>query len=250
MTIVLQPRDREIIEFLRDQGVASVEQLNTSFFKNHTTCSLRLRKLEKAQIITLHKVRDYLLKDRLNKRFFPIISNINIHSQSKVVTLSDQYLKLVSNTKSLLGSSLLIHQLLLNDIRIFLGETLQGVDFFLNDPQLQVLSDLQPGRLKEFTPDLSIEQNSMKIAIELERTIKAQNRYHARFSYYRDSVYTHVIYYYLDESHLKMIQEAAGQNRKFGFAHYTRPNQVLSKAWGYLTLNEWISKVNSIKRAI
>jgi hypothetical protein len=132
-------------------------------------------------------------------------------------------------------------------MRFFLEKEITDARFFLSDPQVKILSEFQSGRRREFTPDISVEHRNYIMAVELERTKKSRNRYASRFSFYRDSSYTHVLYFYVNEGHLNMLLRLSGSSRKVGFAHFLRPNQVLTKAWGYLEIREWIAKVESIK---
>jgi len=245
-SIVLQERDKQILDLLRDQGFVSFEQLLNRHFKSANACSKRLLLLQNNDYIKSKTIKEYFQNNK-TKGFFPHQLSLGLKGQSKIYFLSTSYRKLVCETNRLLKPDLCIHQLLLNEIRFFLESEIKDARFLLNDPQLKILSEHQLARRKEFTPDISIEHHGYTMAVELERTQKSANRYSSRFWYYRDSVYTHVIYYYVNEAHLRILLRYAGQARKFGFAHYLRPNQVLSKAWGYMTINEWISKVTSIQ---
>lgn len=245
-SLILQERDRNILDLLRDQGFATFGQVCTRYFPNVKICSKRLRLLEEHKYITSYKIGDYFTSQR-SKGFFPHMLGLGIRSQTQIYQLSRSYRKLVSETNRLLKPDLVLHQLILNDVRFFLEDSISDCRFMLNDPQIKTLSNFSSGRRKEFTPDISIENSDYIIAVELERTVKSLNRYSSRFWFYKDSIYSHVLYYYVNETHLKMIMKQAGQSRKIGFAHYLRPNQVLTVAWGYLTLSEWIAKVQSIK---
>lgn len=244
--LVLQERDRQVLDLLRDQGFASFEQLRERYFPNLKRCSKRLRLLEKHHYIKAKTLKEYFQKEG-SSQFFPHLLGIGIKGSSKIYFLSSSYRKLFAKTNRLLKPDLCIHQLMLNQVRFFIEDRILDSRFLLNDPHLKILSDFQSGRRKEFTPDISIESSRYIIAVELERTAKSLNRYASRFWYYKDSVYSHVLYYYVHESHLTMLLRQAGVSRKFGFAHYLRPNQILSKAWGYLSLEEWIERVHSIQ---
>ena len=245
-SLVLQPRDRQILDLLRDQGFASFEQLCQRFFPNRKRCSKRLILLVQHNYITSKALKDYLGGTGM-KGFFPYLLGLGINGNSKLYFLAPLYRKTVPETNRLLKPDLCLHQLMLNSVRFFLEDQMAEARFFLSDPQVQILSDFQLGRRKEFTPDISVEHKDYIMAVELERTVKSKNRYASRFWYYKDSTYTHVLYFYVNEAHLNTILKQAGPSRKFGFAHYLRPNQVLSKAWGYLDVNEWIDKVQSIQ---
>lgn len=247
--IVLQDRDRKILDLLRDQGFVSFEQILEKFFPNKFSCSKRLKLLEKNQYLQSKTLKEYFQNEN-NKGFFPHLLGLGLKGHSKIYFLSRCYRKIIPETNRLLKTDLCIHQLILNNVRFFLEDNVKDARFLLSDPQVKILSEFQLGRRKEFTPDISVEHKNYIMAVELERTIKSKNRYLARFWYYKDSTYSHVLYYYVNESHLSMLLKQAGSARKFGFAHYLRPHQVLSKAWGYLELNEWIEKVQSIRSKV
>lgn len=244
--VILQDRDRKILHLLRDQGFASFEQIQERFFPTVKKCSQRMILLEKSSYVVSRRIKDYLSQEE-SKGFFPHLLGLGINGNAKIYFLSTPYRKLISETNRLLKPDLCLHQLLLNKIKFYLEDNISDARFLLSDPQVKILSEFQSGRRKEFTPDISVEHTNYIMAVELERTIKSKNRYLARFWYYKDSTYTHVLYYYVNKAHLSMLLKQAGTARKFGFAHYLRPNQILSKAWGYLELREWMDKVQSTR---
>ena len=245
-SLVLQLRDRAILDLLRDQGFASFEQIKERFFPNKFSCSKRLNMLQENKYLSSKTIKQYFVENN-QKGFFPHLIALGFKGNTKIYFLNSIYRKLVPETNRLLKPDLCLHQLILNDMRFFLEENISDARFLLSDPQVKILSEFQSGRRKEFTPDISVEHKNYIMAVELERTIKSKNRYASRFGFYRDSSYTHVLYFYVNEGHLNMILKQSGNSRKVGFAHYLRPNQVLTKAWGYLEFNEWVAKVESIK---
>lgn len=246
----LQDRDRRLLDFLREQGLASIHQLERMFFPSRSACAHRLSTLSQNNYVTRSTIKDLFPTGSAassGRRFFPYLLGAGLHPSAAIYRLSDVYLKQIGLTKRLLKPNLCIHQLLLNEVRSVLEKELQCT-FLLNDPKLTILSDIHFDRLKEFTPDLSFESQDQKIAVELERTQKSLNRYQMRFHYYKQSAYTHVLYYYVNESHLKMLLSSAGTARKFAFAHYLKPTELLSNTWGYLTLQEFITRVSQIQK--
>lgn len=246
--VVLQKRDQALLNLLKEQGFATYEQLRRRFFPSKSRCSKRICKLKSAGYIEDISVLDVFFgKDsQVVPYYFPYILGLNINKKTRILRLTKEYKRQFSNTNSLLKRHICIHQLMLNEVRFFLEDNLKGI--MLNDPKVKVLSHIDAGYRKEFVPDLSIESKNAKIAIELERTVKSKNRYSSKFYYYMDSIYTHVLYYYIDEKQLKTLVDYAGSSRKFGFSHYKEPNLVLSNTWGYLSLNDFITKVNSISQ--
>ncbi len=246
----LQTRDREILDYLRAQGFASFQQLERRFFTGRKPCSRRLLKLTEAEYVVQLPIESVFptgARGKINRRYFPYLMGVGLRAGMVVYRLSDIYLRQVGQTIKLIKPSLVLHQLLLNDVRLLLEKEISAT-FVLNDPKLTVLSEIDFNRRKEFTPDLSFECADYHFAIELERTLKSRSRYLMRFTHYDDSAYTHVLYIYVNERHLKSLRESAGTSRKIAFAHYLKPTELLSNTWGYLTPQEFIERVNHIRR--
>lgn len=244
--IKLQARDRQILDLLRDQGFATFEQLHKTYFPSKDICARRLKMLERSGYIEQQTLKE-AVNGSMAKSYFPYLLATPINPRIKLYKLSKEYRKIHSETNRLLKLDLVLHQTMLTDVRLFLDERLKGVRFCLSDPQIKRLSPLVSGRPYEMTPDISVEHKDFTMAVELERTTKSLNRYLERFSFFRDSIYHPVLYVYVNESTLPSILKYAGVHRKFGFAHYTRLDQVLTTAWGYLTFEEWVKKTVEIK---
>lgn len=242
--IILQPRDRQILDLLRDQGFASFDQINSRFF-NSRWATERLDLLVKNNFLVRKTLAEWF-QSSMPKGYFPYILGTNLSPKMKIYALSPYYRKQLSETNRIIKIDLILHQIMLNDIRFFLEDKLPESHFFLSDPQIKILSDMKSGRPFEMTPDISIEHPDFTMAVELERTVKSVGRYASRFSFYRNSIYNPVLYVYVKEESLDQMKKFAGIHRRFGFAHYLRPNMILTKAWGYLPFLEWIEKIKSI----
>jgi hypothetical protein len=250
--ITLQNRDRDLLQFLRDQGFATFQQIERRYFSQQANCSRRLLQLEEAGYLERRKISeifglDFGSQSKRDKKYFPFLLGAGINMKACIFQLSTAYLRLYQQSNRLLKPNLCLHQLILNDVRENLEKELK-VDFILNDPKLTILSDIDFDRRKEFTPDLSFECGEYKLAIELERTQKSLNRYTSRFWYYTDSAYSHVLYVYVNDRHLKKLVQYAGSSRRFAFSHYTKPTEILSNQFGYLSLNEFIERVNLTRK--
>lgn len=241
--IRLQTRDTSLTTFLMRQGFATFEQLQAMFFPSKMSCSKRLRALEATGYITSISASAFF---RGNNQFTPFLLGLNLHPLTRIYQLSSTYRRQVPETNRLLKKHLCLHQLILNDVRVKLTSELRSFSLVLNDPQLKTWSIVDPGRRKEFTPDLSYEMDRFSLAIEVERTLKSDCRYTQRFGFYLGSSYTHVLYVYVNDAHLPTLLAHAGASRLFAFSHYLHPTEVFCRAWGYLKLNDWIDKVKSV----
>ena len=242
-SLQLTERDRKIIDFLRYQAFATSTQLKKYFFNNNGSSIRRLIELENAHYIESKTAKDFFARDN---KFTKIITGPEITSRTKIYYLSKAFRRQVSETNRILKYDLCLHQILLNDVRIKLQNIIQNYELILNDPQLKQMTSVDAGRRKEFTPDLSFEGNEFKLAIEYERLIKSSNRYSQRFGFFQNSSYSHVLYVYSNEEILKTLLDLVGTNRKFAFAHYLNPELIFSNTWGYMEINSWIKKVQSV----
>ena len=243
--LVMKDRDWELLQFVEEQGFASFGQLQKHFFNDKSNCSKRLNKLCAFRYLSRKKLYDFFVSPHekgVKKGYFPHLLNMNITPQHWIYHIDRSYSKGFGMSQSLYKPSMILHQLILNEIRGFLEkEVIHKWSF--NDPFLQVLSFIHFGRIEEIIPDLSIEDENIKIAIEVERTPKGQVRYFRRFNFFRQSLYTHIIYYYTDECQLKALLQRAGKDKKFAFAHYSRPDRLLSPVFGVVSVNEFIHRV-------
>jgi len=242
-SIRLTDRDWGLLAYLEEQGFATQDQLSKEFFNSKVTCRLRLGKLGEHGYIERTTLPEALRIQRLNSKsaIFPHILNLNVSRNTPLYYINRSYSKGFGKSRKLFKPNLVIHQLILNEVRSFLDKTLSP-KWLLNDPRLALLSDIQYGRNREIIPDLSYEWDEHKVAIELERTCKSAHRYSLKLHEFRDSIYSHVIYYYTRETILKSLIRRSERNRQVAFAHYKAPNELYSPAFGVLTLNEFIEK--------
>lgn len=245
--IRMLPRDWELLNFLEEQGFATAQQLEKRFFNDQSTCSKRLKKLEHFGYIHKKRILDFFTTkkhDNIRHGYFPHILNLNIKPNQCVYFIDRKYALGFGKSGQLFKPSMILHQLILNDIRDFLEKNVVH-KLVLNDPKVKILSNIYLGNGSDTVPDLSIEYDHVKIAVEVERTPKGNIRYFKRFGNFRDSKYTHVIYYYTDEPQLKQLLRYAGVSKKFAFAHYRTPNELYSNVYGVLNTNTFIHKVLS-----
>ena len=248
--IKMSNRDWDLLRYVEEQGFVTFGQIRQNFFKNDSTCSHRLKVLcynkylEKKALISFFKSEKELLEQGY---YFPHILNLNIRSSQHIYYLGRSYARGFGKSSGLFKRSMVLHQLILTDLRKFLMENLDYKQLN-NDPMLQILGGIQVGRNKEIVPDLSFEYDKLKIAVELERSHKNSLTYSKRFIYFRDSIYTHVIYYYTEESILRTLIKKANFDPKFAFAHYRSPDDLISNVWGRLSLNEFVFKVLSTQK--
>jgi len=243
--IRMLPRDWELLSFLEEQGFASGIQIRDQFFNGkRSSCSTRLSKLLSNGYIHRKKLLEIFRSGKKGSRklkFFPHILNLNIRSGDYIYYIDRRYALGFGKSGQLFKPSMVLHQLVLNEVRFFLEEEVIHKRV-LNDPKAKILSKLHLGTGSDTVPDLSFEYNHIKIAVELERTLKSNLRYFQRFSALRQSKYTHVLYYYVDERHLLRLLKHAGAEPSIAFAHYKTPNEVFSNVFGMTDVNTFLHK--------
>lgn len=238
------PRDWELLAFIEEQGFASFGQLENRFFNGKSNCSKRLKKLSAFGYIDRKRLFEFFKRDSSNNKpfYFPHILNLNVNPNDFIYFIGREYSQGFGKSAKLFKPSMILHQLILSEVRMFLEREIEH-KFILNDPKLKILSSFQFGRNEEIVPDLSLEYDKVKIAIEVERTPKGMVRYFNRFNFFRDSIYTHVVYYYTDECQLRPLLKRAGSTNKFAFAHYKFPNELYSNVYGIIKLNDFIHRI-------
>ena len=240
--IRLNDRDRSLLAFIEEQGFASFSQLNKMFFKTKGFCSERLDKLCFFGYLDKKKLIDFFKNPNTKETsqgYWPHLNNLNVSPIQKVYFINRKYSKGYGKSQSLFKPSMVLHQLILNDVRGFIEDEIKH-KWVHNDPYLKILSSVEFGRSGEIIPDLSVECDNLKFAVEVERTPKGRARYFKRVNYFRDSVYTHVVYYYTDECQLKPLLDRVGLDKKFSFAHYTTPNKLINPVFGTMSLLDFV----------
>ena len=242
--IQMLPRDWELLYFIEEQGFVSFSQICKKFFHgNSSYCSRRLKKMCFFKYLEKKSFLDFFgCKNGTKHKYFPHLLNLNIRPQQQIYFVGREYAKGFGKSGQIFKPSMILHQLILNDIRVYLEEQVVH-KWSLNDPKLKILSYVEHSRNEDIVPDLSLEYDSVRLAIEVERTPKGKIRYFKRFNFFRESIYSHIIYYYTDECQLRPLLERAGVSRKFAFAHYKTPNELYSNVFGLIDLHTFIHRV-------
>jgi len=240
------PRDWELLNFIEEQGFATFRQIERMFFSNQKSfCSRRLGQLRCSGYLGKRTILEAITgqsKMSKNVKYFPHLLNINLDSRDEIYFINRQYAKAFGRSAKLFKPNMVLHQLILNEVRHFLDEEIPH-QIVLNDSKVKISAKKEAGRTREVYPDLSYEHGKVKIAVELERTNKARTRYFSKLLTYRLSNYSHVIYYYVQESQREVILSRAGKEKKFAVAHYKKPDELISNIWGVLPLNLFIHRV-------
>ena len=246
--MILQERDREILLFVRDQGVVTPKLLEERFFDSYDSARKALKRLEIGGYLEVFSLKEALCASKLgsNSGYMPYILEIGVNNRTRIIGLSKRIRSQWGLSGSLLKWNLIIHQLLLGQLRCKVEALTSSFRLMLNEPELKLVSSFSPGRRTDICPDFCIEwgaREDFRIAFELERTLKSRERYLSRLRFFEDSVYSGVVYATTSEKHLKSLMSYSRTESRFGFCHYTDPNKVFSPVHGPMTLNEFIRHV-------
>jgi hypothetical protein len=242
--MVLTKRDLLIVDFLVKQGFATFLQIQNLFFSDKRRASRRFNILVKNKILKQETISEVFGH---KGKYFPHILQMKLAPQQTIYSLGSSMIRTHSKALSMQKSNMLLHQLLLNQVYIFVSEHFKS-DFkykvdILTEQEIKENAPDNLGR-KKLAPDLSIEYGNTKIAVELERTIKSKARYENKIYQFDGTSYTHVWFIGTDDREIKRLQKKIHGNYKYGFTHIRDLNQVKSPLYGYLNLREWVDRVN------
>lgn len=242
--IVLQERDRKIIEFLKSQGAATLEQL-LIFFPNYKLASRRIIKLEKAGIIKGYLPVQAVGFNEIKNKYLPVLLDIRLRPSTKIFKLSPIYLGFFTENAKFATRVMTLHQLMLNDVRFYLEKIFKD-NLFLNDVDIHFMAKTYNNK-EPLVPDLTIISGHFKIAIELERNLKSKSQYSVRMARYSASAYTHVLFFYSKESYLETLINCSRPYRNIGLVDIFTKDMVYSNAFGKLKLHDWLVKIDELK---
>lgn len=138
------------------------------------------------------------------------------------------------------------HQLQLNGIRNLAEDWFPDAQI-LTDPDIRAeASRFKMGR-EQPVPDLVIRFKKNEIALEIERNAKSQIVYLLRFLDYRDSQYSHVLYFCESQSIFNQVARAARGVSKIGVSRLLAPELVFQSEQGFMPTREFLGWVEGGK---
>lgn len=225
------------MKFLKNNGFSTFSQIRRKFFISDSTASMRLNALINANILSKKRFCD-LIKEPRNSKYIPGIIEISINPNSLVYRLSTVFQETFSQSSKVSDTRMLMHQLMLNDVSTQLEFQFPKAKVFVDLETSQ--SRVSIGNKQPLIPDLVVEIDTKRIAIELERTTKSRNEYISRMTRYNHSDFTHVLFYYSRDRQLDLLMNIVGPYRKIGFVNYFDRNYVSSKYFGKKPFHEFL----------
>ena len=237
-------RDLNVLTYLREQGVATADQLAEEFFPTYDACRARISKLARYGHIESVKLRDHLSAVPSKFRHFSraLGQSPEMRYKMSIYRLGKRYNEIGDRRPEVSTPIFWQHQIYLNDIRAFLKKILPADGIFVSDTELRrewarykVGSD-QP------IPDLVWRERGRKreIAFELERTNKGRKPYFRRMIKLDKGRYEKVVYFAASDSIYSTIEKAANAFPKIAVAHSSQPGKVFSRLGGTKSISEFI----------
>lgn len=234
--IAITSRDQEIIFFLKEHGFATFGQIRRQFFPSASIASRRLRNLIKIDI--LESVR---LGAFYGKGFFPAPVNLSVSPNTKIFSLSQSVISELKSGAPMQKKEMLLHQLYLLSAYEFIIERLSGDGPYsvTAEETLKRLPSHKVRSHQRLAPDLSFKFKSSHLALELERTEKANDRYRDKIFLFEQTPYTHVLYVALNEKHMRQIMKKMKFGFKYGFCVLSNMSLVYSSNHEPMPFLEW-----------
>ena len=235
-------RDLDVLSYLREQGVATAEQLTQRFFPNSNAFYLRMSTLKRNGHVEGVKLRDYL--DTVPSKFRNFSAELGKSPDHRftmaVYRLGRIYKKKNDHATEINTPIFWQHQIYLNDIRSFLEKKLTGDGFFVTDPEIRREWARYGGGADEPIPDLVWRSGGREFAFEFERTNKGDTRYFARLVNLNKSRYAKVVYFAASDSIYSTIVGAAAAFPKIAVAHSSDPGKVFNRLIGVTTISKFL----------
>jgi len=237
----LTERDFDLLTYLAAQGVATADQLTERFFPNKNTCQERLHWLKRANLV--ESLPFTTLKSVSLGTYRQAIDILSLSKQDiwkfRVYRLTERLRKRRAGAESFGEPIMWKHQLQLNGIRKFAEDWFPEA-VILTDPDIQAEERrLKMGRSLPVA-DLVVRTARREIAIEVERTRKTETEYHLRFLDYRDSHYSHVLYFCEGERLFNKVAELANGIAKIGVSRLLSPHTVFQQGSGFVSTRAFL----------
>lgn len=259
-------RDIEIIQFLREQGVATSKQLQDRFFVSRDALRTRLSTLVRWGFIESLRLIDH--KDIVPSKMVPLFESMGVKPESRskyhiyrlgpeLRARGDRGIQMTAT------AGFWQHQIGLSDVRtqiepLLASEFPDGIFLFDSDLRRETA---RIGKV-DLIPDIVWRYQDFELAIEFERNFKDEMTYFKRFADFERSSYKKIIYFVTNEDLLYRLAKIGKSFPKLGFAvfgdsrifnhfrgvesfrQFVFPNSDRRKLWKH----KWESELELIKK--
>jgi hypothetical protein len=237
----LTSRDFELLGYLKEQGVATAEQLTRGFFTSSDSFRKRISHLVRFGVIQSVPIQNGAseVPSRL----------LELKIKAREAGLDWQKMRLYRINPKVFGKSVdesplsepifWQHQIGLNEIRAQLKGILPG-GIFLSDPETK--SEWARFNFKSEIPipDLVWRKADIALAFEFERTNKGELRYFDRMSKYQRSAYQRVVYFANNESIAEVLRRCCARFVKVGVTPIANISKTFVGLNGVQSLNDFL----------
>ena len=237
----LMARDLEMLRFLSDQGVATVDQLTDRYFPSRSACVSRIFELRQADLMESVPLTE--LKKMSVKAYQQAADLLGLKKEDlwkyRIYRLGARFRSRSIGAEAMSSVKMWKHQLQLNGVRK-LCEDLFPNAIILTDPEIKIEWRRFGRQGDVLVPDLVIREQGRDVAIELERNRKGEDFYYQRFLEYRRSSYSHVIYFCESPSVFNKVAEMAASMPKIAVVMILKADVVFRKSFGFQPIAEYL----------
>lgn len=237
-------RKTKVVDHLRQFGPTTGSQLQEFFFADCTTYNRhkQLQKLVSLGLISKVAVRT-LLKSRIDSPETPLLSDVleqnGVSKKSKlpdtlnfVDTNRNEWVYFLDKNHSYLmydyieknSLKFIAHQLIVNDVFNNFKDLVEPENI-LSDSQVLGING-HNRKLLGPIPDLIINQNGVRVALEVELSLKVSSRYKKKAERYRYSDFDHIIYYCASDGVAFNLSQHFSDSKKIHFSLLVNKNNL------------------------
>lgn len=237
----LTERDFDLLRYLGAQGVATADQLTARYFPSRTVCAKRLHVLRRGGLI--ESVPLSALRGISIASFRQAIQLLSLRREEawryRLYRLSEELRVRTIGAEAMSDIMMWKHQIQLNGIR-HLFERLFPRAVILIDPEIRAEWRRFKAGAEMPVPDLVIRSDGHEIAVEVERTRKAETKYFSRFFQFESSVYSHVLYFCESDIIFNKVVELSAAFSKIGVSRLLSPELVYRKEDGFKSIFQFL----------
>ncbi len=234
-------RDFDLLAFLGAQGVATADQIRERFFVSRWSCWKRLHFLKKAGFVEGVSVEG--LKSISQAAYWQAADLLAVSKEDlwkyRIYRLAPR-LRPRRMGADMLGEPMYWrHQIQLNGVRKLCEELVPDA-LILTDPDVrQELAGL--GSTEDaLIPDLVLRGSGREVAVEMERTMKSDRQYYDRFITYRDSHYSHVLYFCETDKIFRKVADLSGSFPRIRVSSLLNKRMVFRSSTGFEPIEEFL----------
>ncbi len=238
----LTERDFALLEFLHAQGAATARQLTRRFFGSANRFRAKISDLTRCGLVQAVRVDQVQEVSKVAKTSMAEILGVCERDlwKYRIYVLNSRPERRKGSVGSLSDPKMWRHQIQLNEVRMNLEKRIED-SVILNDPDIRMeWSRFRAGEGDVPIPDLVIRKKGFNLAVELERTLKAEMSYYERFLEYRRSAYTHVLYFCESEKIFKKIADSAARFKKIAVSKLIAQSLVYQERTGFVSLESFL----------